>query len=41
MVELGEELKELKVLGTPQEEQQYQPTRFPKAPRDKTSNQKL
>jgi hypothetical protein len=34
MEELDEGLKELKGLGTPQEEQQYQPTRSPKAPRD-------
>ena len=29
MEELGERLKELKGLATPQEEQQYQPTRSP------------
>jgi hypothetical protein len=31
--ELGEGLKELKGIATPQEEQQYQPTRPCKAPR--------
>jgi len=34
MEELGEGLKELKVFATPQEEQQYQPTRLHRAPRD-------
>ena len=35
MEELGEELKELKGLATPQEEQQYQTTRSPTLPRTK------
>jgi hypothetical protein len=34
MEELGERLKELKESATPQEEQQYQPRRSLKAPRD-------
>jgi hypothetical protein len=32
--ELEIELKELKGLAAPQEEQQYQPARSPRAPRD-------
>jgi hypothetical protein len=34
MEELGERLKELKGIATPQEEQQFQSTRFPQAPRE-------
>jgi len=34
MEELEKGLKELKGFATPQEEQQYQPTRTPRAPRD-------
>jgi hypothetical protein len=34
MEEIGEELKELKGYATPQEEQQYQSSRFPRAPKD-------
>jgi hypothetical protein len=33
MEELGEGLKELKGFATPEEEQQYQPTSTPRAPR--------
>jgi hypothetical protein len=32
--ELGEGLKELKEFAVPWEEQQYEPTRSPRAPRD-------
>jgi hypothetical protein len=34
MEELGERLKDLKGIATPQEEQQYQLTRLPRAPKD-------
>jgi hypothetical protein len=34
MDELEKKLKELKGFATPQEGQQYQPTRTPRAPRD-------
>ena len=39
--ELEKGLKEFKGFTTPQEEQQYQPTRLLRAPRDQTNNQKL
>jgi hypothetical protein len=32
--EIEKGLKELKEFATPEEEQQYQPTRHPRAPRD-------
>ena len=41
MKKLGEGLKELKQFATSQEEQQYQPTRYPRATRDKTTNQRI
>jgi hypothetical protein len=34
MEELEKGLEDLKEFATPKEEQQYQPTRHPKAPRD-------
>ena len=39
--ELKKVLKELKWFATPQEEQQYQPTRPPRAFKDKTTNQRV
>ena len=41
MEELGEGLKELREFATPFEEQPYQPIRSSKAPRDKTTNQRV
>ena len=40
MEELEKGLKELKGLAAPMEEQQYEPTSTPRAPRDETINQR-